>query len=114
MATYVELKMNTRVRRGWELVLDDDYDVNPIIDLDNIRYLVDLITFQEYGALIWTRYDISTQLPLDGVSYTRRYAAHNMFADLLLGQTGTINELRIQQTDFPSFPVPDDNGTVTP
>lgn len=114
MATYVELKMNSKVRRALELVLDDDYDVDPIIDLDNIRYLLDLTTYQEYGALIWTRFDLNTQLPLDGVSYTRRYAAHNMFAELLLGTASTVGTLPLQSETFPTFSVPDTNGTVIP
>lgn len=107
-----EFRMNTNVRRALILTLDEEVDVNPIIDLDNIRYLLDLTTFQIYGALIWTRFDINTQLPLDEVSYTRRYAAHNMFAELLLGSNA--GTLPLQTNTFPSFPVPLDYGTVTP
>lgn len=106
----IELKMNTNVFTGRDLILADE--VNPIVDLDNIRYLVDVETYLEWGALVWTRFYIDSQLPVDDHSFTRHYAAHNMFHELLLGSNW--NTLLLQTEDFPSFPVPLDYGTVTP
>ena len=106
----IELKLTTYVRAGCIAVLNEE--VNPIIDFDNIRYLFDVETFYQYGGLIWTRFDLTTQLPLDETSFTRHYAAHNVFHELILGTN--IGTLRLQTETFPSFPVPDDLGSVTP
>lgn len=108
----LELKMNTKVFKGRDLLLDDEVDINPIIDLDNVRYLIDVEKFLIYGGLVWTRFALDTQLPLDEVSFTRHYAAHNVFGELLLGTN--INTIPLQTSTFPSFPVPDDTGSVTP
>ncbi len=108
----LELKMNTNVRRGVELVRDPEVEINPVIDLDNVRYLLDVDTFIKYGGLIWTRFDLNTMLPLDETSFTRRYAAHNIFGELLLGSN--IQTLPLQTDLFPEAPVIEDNGTVIP
>ena len=106
----IELKMNTNVRRGVRFIIDDD--VNPIIDLDNIRYFLDVETYLIWGKLVWTRFDMNTMLPLDDHSFVRQYASHNVFGELLLGTNWST--VPLQQDSFPAFPVPNDNGSVIP
>ena len=106
----LELKMNTKIRKGVLLIRDGE--VNPIVDLDGIRYLLDVDTFIEYGGLIWTRFSLDTLEPIDEVSFTRHYASHNIFAELLLGSNR--QTLPLQVDTLPSFPVPDENGSVIP
>jgi len=106
----IELKMNTNIFVGRDLILAGE--VNPYVDLDNIRYLVDVETYLKWGSLVWTRFDLSTQLPLDDYSFIRRYAAHNMFHELLIGTNW--NTIALQTDAFPAFPVTPENGTVTP
>lgn len=106
----ITLKMNTKVRAGARFIIDDN--VNPIIDLDDVRYLLDVNTFIQWGGLIWTRFDLNTLQPLDDFSFTRHYASHNIFGELLFGSNWS--KIPLQTTEFPEFPLPTDNGTVIP
>lgn len=105
------LKMNTNIRRGVELIRSGDS--TPIIDLDGIRYLLDVDTLRINGTLIWTRFSIATRQPLDSTSFNRRYAAHNIFGELLFSQ-GQGTPMALQTSTFPIFDIPADNGTVSP
>lgn len=105
----IELKMNTLVRDGVRYIRNGE--VNPIIDLDNVRYLLDVETHLDFGGIIWTRFNLTTAEPLDEVSYTRHWANHNRFYEIFL-----VNATPIPRVvdEIPTYPVPDINGTVTP
>lgn len=106
------LQMSTNVRRGAGLIRSGDS--TPIIDLDGIRYLLDVDTYWYRGAIIWTRFSIATRQPLDTTSFTRPYAAHNIFGELLYKGSSTVSPYPLQTSTFPDFDVPFVNGTVSP
>ena len=54
----IELTFNTRIRAGIESLINDE--VNPIIDFDGVRYLIDITTWQ-YGSVRWTPFNLDTQ-----------------------------------------------------
>jgi len=109
MAT--ELKFNTNIRRAIELI--NDGEVNPIIDFDDVRYSIDVSAWN-HGMLKWTPFNLTTQLLIGDKTYTYPYAAHNVLAEAILGPSSKSYPSAAGNITFPNFPVPLDNGIVTP
>lgn len=107
----IELTFNTRINAGIELLLADE--VNPIIDFDGTRYLID-ITKWNYGGIRWTPFNLSTQEIIGDRTYIYPFAAHNIFKDAIFGPSSMHYHEPVASTAFPSFPTPRDYGTVTP
>ena len=107
----IELTFNTNIRAGIVLLLEDE--VNPIIDFNDVRYLIDITKWQ-FGGIRWTPFALSTQVVIGDKTFIYPFAAHNTFADAIFGPSGTHYHEPIASTVFPSFPVPRDLGTVTP
>ena len=105
----IKLTFGTRINRGIELMQNDE--VNPIIDFDGIRYLINISQYHQ-GSIKWTPFDLATQTVIGDVTYSYAYAAHNVFQDAIFGPRNWPQPL-IDDT-FPSFPVPKDEGEVTP
>ena len=105
------LQYNTNIRVGAELIRSGAS--TPIMDVNNIRYLIDVDSYARSGSLIWTRFSLTTFQPLDAHSFTRRYASHNTFRDLFSG-LGSVGTIPLQTSTFPDFAVPVTNGVVSP
>ena len=106
----IELKFNTNIRYAVELILNEE--VNPIVDFDNVRYSLDISHWQ-HGMLLWTPFNLTTQQIIGASVYTYPYAAHNILRDALANDQGTWPK-PTTNTTFPNFPVPVENGYVTP
>lgn len=105
------LKMNTKVRKGIELILDGK--AHPYIDLDNTRYLLHLYNW-ELGMIKWTPFDLTTQEVIGDKSFSKPFAAHNTFRDILINVAPMQYPEDLITTEFPSFPVEVDLGSVSP
>lgn len=103
--------MNTRIRDAIKYILNDE--VNPIIDVNGTRYLIDISNW-ELGTIIWTPFDIASQTIIGEKSYAYPFASHNIFFEAILGPAAENYSQPAVTTTFPSFPVPDENGTVIP
>ena len=109
--TMIKLTFNTNIRKGIELLLNDEVD--PIIDFDGVRYLINITRWSQ-GSIIWTEFDIASQTVIGENSYSYPFAAHNTFKDCIFGPSSRNYPTDIPTPLFPSFPTPRDYGTVTP
>jgi len=107
----IELTFNTNIRTAIELLLADE--VNPIIDFDGTRYLINISKWQ-YGGIRWTPFNLSTQEIIGEVTYVYPFAAHNTLKDAIFGPSSKHYREPAASTIFPAFPTPRDYGTVTP
>ena len=107
----IKLTFNTRIRDGIQLLLDDEVD--PIIDFDGKRYLIN-ITHWGQGSIIWSEFDIETQQVIGDRAYSYPFAAHNTFKDCIFGPSSRTYPTDLPTDVFPAFPTPRDYGTVTP
>ena len=110
MAT--ELKFNTRVILAEELITDGE--VNPIIDYSGVRFSISIS--KASGMVEWVPFDLVTQTIIEDKIYTVPYAAHNILQEILLGASSKHYPrfATNSESTFPNFPVPPENGTVTP
>ena len=107
----IKLTFNTKIRAGIQLLLNDEVD--PIIDFDGVRYLINISKWQ-YGSVRWTPFDLNTQEIIGEVMHVYPFASHNTFKDAIFGPGGNTAFEPAATTVFPSFPTPRDYGTVTP
>lgn len=106
----LELQFGTNIRVAIQLI--EDGDVNPIIDFDGIRYLIE--PRPEIGTIHWTPFDLTTQQIIGTKKFKYPYAAHNVLAEGILGPSSRSYSETATITDFPNFPIPLDTGTVIP
>ena len=106
----LELKFGTNIRLAIQLIQDGE--VNPIIDFDGTRYLIE--PRHEIGTIHWTPFNLTTQTIIGTKKFKYPYAAHNVLAEGILGPSSRSYSETATITDFPNFPVPLDNGTVVP
>lgn len=109
MAT--EIKFTTNVRQGIQAILDGES--NPIIDFDNVRYVFNTDNHDQ-GSIRWTPFNLTTQEVIGEVTYSYPFAAHVTFALAVFGPSSRSYPQPLITTTFPSFPVPDLVGSVTP
>lgn len=107
----ITLKMNTKVRHGIELILNGE--AHPYVDLNNTRYILHLYNW-ELGVIKWTPFNLDTQTVVGTNSYSKPYASHNTFRDILINVSPNLYPEDLIITELPSFPVPIDTGSVIP
>ena len=107
----IKLQFNTKIRLAVELINDDL--VNPIIDSNDTRYYIDVSAWHR-GVIMWTPYSIALRTPIGDVTHTYLYAAHNLLSDAIFGPSGQTYTSPIIDATFPNFPVPPEEGFVTP
>lgn len=106
----LELQFGTNIRTAIQLI--EDGEVNPIIDFDGTRYLIE--PRPEIGTIHWTPFDLTTQQIIGTKKFKYPYAAHNVLAEGILGPSSRSYSEDATITTFPNFPVPLDNGFVIP
>ncbi len=107
----IELKFNTNIRTAVELINNDE--VNPIIDFDNVRYSLNVSAWHR-GMIKWTPFNLTSQEIIGTKTYTYPYAAHNTLHDAILNASSHSYSSVATDTTFPNYPVPLDDGFVTP
>ncbi len=108
----IELKFDTRINVAEQLITDGE--VNPIIDFNGTRYFISIS--KASGMVEWVPFTLSTQMIIEDKIYTYPYAAHSILLEALLGPSSKAYSrfATSSESTFPNFPVPLDNGTVTP
>jgi hypothetical protein len=107
----LELKFNTNVRKA--AILIENGEVAPFLDYKNTRYMIEID--RVLGTVVWTPFNIQSQELEDGKSYRYPYASHNMLFDAILGPRARVSPTDPVITEWPNFPVPDDDeGNVYP
>ena len=107
----IELQFNTKIRDAVALI--NSGEVNPIIDFNDTRYHFDTSSWHR-GVIMWTPFSLALRIPIGESTHSYPYAAHNTLHDAVFGPSGQSYTSPIVDSTFPNYPVPDDNGTVTP
>lgn len=108
----IELQFNTKIRLAVQLI--NDGEVNPIIDFNDTRYHFDTSAWHR-GMLKWTPWSIALRTPIGDVTHSYPYAAHNILSDAVFGPSGQSYTAPIAAgSEFPNYPTPPEEGTVTP
>ncbi len=106
----LELQFGTNIRLAIKLI--EDGDVNPIIDFNGTRFLIE--PRPEIGTIHWTPFDLASQTIIGTKKFKYPYAAHNVLAEGILGPSSRSYSEPATTTTFPNFPVPPDGGIVVP
>lgn len=107
----LELKFNTNIRKAALLI--EEGEVAPFIDYKNTRYILQID--RRLGTVVWTPFNIQSQLLEENHSYRYPYASHNMLFDAILGPRAKSSPTEPVITEWPSFPAPEeDDGNVFP
>lgn len=108
--TSMKLQFSTNLRHAALLI--EAGEVAPFIDYKDTRFVIEIN--RQTGMVTWTPFRISVQA-LDGeYSYRYPYASHNIIFDAIFGPRSKSNPLPAVITEWPSFPEPEDTGTVIP